>query len=223
VSVAALVGLVLVGMVAGLDLVSVLQGLLSRPLVVATAAGVLLGDVQSGLRIGAVLELFALDVIPVGASRYPDFGAATVGAVIAAGGTSWTSALGAAVGFGLVFAVGAGATIPVIRRLNARTIRALGQGLVEGDPRVVEAVHLRCLGHDVVRSLGLSVVAVSAGWILAGPVARLDPGTGWWLTALALGGGVWAVTHGATVAGRTGARWRWGMVGLIVGLMLVVP
>jgi mannose/fructose/N-acetylgalactosamine-specific phosphotransferase system component IIC len=87
--------------VAGLDLVSVLQTLTSRPLVVGPVAGWLLGDVEVGLRVGAVLELYALDVVPVGSSRYPDFGAATVGGVVFAAGTDWTVTLGAAVAIGV--------------------------------------------------------------------------------------------------------------------------
>lgn len=216
-------GLVILGTAAGLDLASVLQGMVSRPLVVATGAGLILGDPEAGLRVGAVLELFALDVIPVGAARYPDFGAATVSAVIVAAGSSWPVSLGAAVGLGLLLAIAGGTTIPITRRLNARSIRARAAALSDGDPRTVERVHLRCLAHDLVRSLALAIVAVAAGWLAAGPIGRLDPDTGRWLSAVALGGGVWAVVHGAVVVGRTGARWRWGLVGLVVGLMLIVP
>ncbi|NOT09609.1 MAG: hypothetical protein HOP28_15565, partial [Gemmatimonadales bacterium] len=68
--------------IAGLDLASVLQGLFNRPLVAGAVAGIVLGDPGAGLRIGAALELFALDVLPIGASRYPDYGAATVAAVV---------------------------------------------------------------------------------------------------------------------------------------------
>ena len=98
--------------IAGLDLVSVLQVLLSRPLVAGSVAGWLLGDVDSGLRIGAALELFALDVVPVGSSRYPDFGAATVGAALYGAGTDWTATLGASVGIGIMLAILGGATLP---------------------------------------------------------------------------------------------------------------
>lgn len=218
-----LAGLVILATVAGLDLVSVLQGMVSRPLVVATAAGLIVGDVEAGLRVGAVLELFALDVIPVGAARYPDFGAATVSAVMVAAGSPWAVTLGAAVGLGLLFAIAGGTTIPPTRRLNARSIRARAAALGEGDARAVERVHWRCLGHDLVRSLGLGIAAVAGGWVAAGPVGRIDPETGRWLSAVALAGGVWAVTHGAVVVGRTGPRWRWGLVGVVAGLMLIVP
>ena len=87
--------LVLLGLwatVAGLDLVSIPQGLLSRPIVVGAASGFLLGDPAAGFRVGVLLELFDLDVLPVGASRYPDYAAATAGAVLASAGapTGWS-------------------------------------------------------------------------------------------------------------------------------------
>ena len=52
------------------------------------------GDVEAGLRVGVLLELFALDVLPVGAVRYPDYGPATVAAVALAAGAPWQFALG---------------------------------------------------------------------------------------------------------------------------------
>ena len=47
---------------------------------------ILAGDVEVGLRVGVLLELFALDALPIGAVRYPYYGPATVvGAALAAG------------------------------------------------------------------------------------------------------------------------------------------
>ena len=40
----------------------------------------MLGDPGSGLTAGIILELFALEVLPVGAVRYPDYGPASVAA-----------------------------------------------------------------------------------------------------------------------------------------------
>ena len=70
--------LIVWGMVVALDLVSVPQGLLSRPLVAGTVAGWIAGDLEAGLRMGVLFECFALDVLPIGAVRYPDYGPATV-------------------------------------------------------------------------------------------------------------------------------------------------
>lgn len=211
-----------VATVAGTDLVSVLQGLVSRPLVAGTAAGWLLGDIEMGLRVGAALELFALDVIPVGSSRYPDFGAATVAAVWFGAGTDWLQTLGVATAIGLGLAGIAGATLPLTRRLNARVVRSYGDRLGRGDPTAVTAVHLTCLGHDFVRSgvvalgsIGAAAWLRSTGWV---PDAEL--GTA--LNLAVLAGATWAVGHGAMSSGRAGPRWRWALAGLAVGIALVV-
>ena len=58
--------LVIWGMLVGLDLVSVPQAMIARPVVAGAVAGWLAGDVEAGLRVGVLFELFALDVLPVG-------------------------------------------------------------------------------------------------------------------------------------------------------------
>src|ERR1043165_6467367 len=73
----------LLGGVLGLDVVGFPQAMISRPLVAATAGGALLGHSMSGLMIGAALELIALETLPFGAARYPEWGsAATVGGAV---------------------------------------------------------------------------------------------------------------------------------------------
>ena len=68
-SVATLGVLIVWGTVVALDLVSVPQALLSRPVVAGSVAGWIVGDPVAGLRVGVLLELFALDVLPIGAVR----------------------------------------------------------------------------------------------------------------------------------------------------------
>jgi len=207
---------------AGLDLASVVQGLLSRPLIVSALAGTVLGDLEGSLRIGAVLELFALDVIPVGASRYPDFGAATVAGVLYSAGTPWQETLGPAVGLGLVLGILGGGSIPAVRRWNARLVASFADRLAAGDARAVDEVHLRCLFHDLIRSIGVAVLFVGVGAAARElelyPPAELGP----WLVAVALGGGLWAAVHGAVDAAGASARGRWLATGLAVGLLVAL-
>ena len=73
-----LLPLALLGGVLGLDVVSFPQAMISRPLVAATVAGALVGDAIAGLLVGAALELIALETLPFGASRYPEWGSAAV-------------------------------------------------------------------------------------------------------------------------------------------------
>lgn len=211
-------GLLAWGIIVGLDLVSVLQALLSRPLVVGAGAGWILGDLEAGLRVGALLELFALDVVPVGSSRYPDFGAATIGAVVVAAGGPWHQTLGWGAGIGLALAAINGATLTTTRRLNARTVRAHVDRLAAGDDRAVGAVHWAGLGHDVVRS-GI-VAMLSLAVAVAIRASNVSPGAdmGSALTTVALAGAAWAVAHGAVASGRSGPRWRWAVAGLGVGV-----
>src|SRR6266699_2448819 len=62
---------------AGLDLVSVPQAMIARPLVAGPIAGAMLGDVVTGLELGVLFELFQYDILPMGATRYPEYGPAT--------------------------------------------------------------------------------------------------------------------------------------------------
>lgn len=222
VSIMTLVALGLWATLAGLDLVSVLQSLFSRPIVAGAGAGWILGDPEAGLRIGVILELFALDVVPVGSSRYPDFGAATVGAVVFAAATDWPVSLGVATVLGIGLAMLAGTTMPLTRRLNALAVRSEGARLAAGDPAAVTSVHLRCLGFDVLRSLAVAAVALGAGfagrWLGLVP----EPGLGRAMTVVALGGAGWSVAHGAMASGRSGARWRYALAGLAGGVVLAV-
>ena len=73
-----LLRMALLGAVLGLDVVSLPQAMISRPLVAATLAGALGGNAMAGLLVGAVLELVALETLPFGASRYPEWGSAAV-------------------------------------------------------------------------------------------------------------------------------------------------
>jgi mannose/fructose/N-acetylgalactosamine-specific phosphotransferase system component IIC len=207
---------------AGLDLVSVLQALYSRPLVVGTGAGLILGDVEAGLRVGAVLELFALDVVPVGSSRYPDFGAATAGATMLAAGGDWSTSLGFASGAGLTLAVLAGRTLPLTRRLNARLVRTHADRLAAGDAATVGRVHLSCLGYDVIRSGGVAAAALGVAAAVQVVGWRPDPNLGRVLTAVAVAGAAWSMAHGAAASGRSGPRWRWAVAGLAVGSLVTV-
>ena len=84
-----LLPLALLGGMLGLDVVSFPQAMISRPLVGATVAGAFVGDPCTGLLVGATLELIALETLPFGASRYPEWGSAAVvgGALSAAHAT----------------------------------------------------------------------------------------------------------------------------------------
>ena len=149
------------GTVVGFDLASVPQGLLSRPLVAASMAGWLIGDLQSGIRVGALLELFALDVLPVGASRYPEYGPAAIGAALLASRLPPIDGLGFAVLLGLGGALFAGWTLDWLRHANARHVHRVSEALNAGSPAVIRRLQWAGLGRDALRSLGVTSLAVT--------------------------------------------------------------
>ena len=121
------------GTLTGMDLVTFPQALLSRPLIACAGAGLILGDLQTGLVVGVLLELFALDVLPVGASRYPDYGPGAVASVVLASGGPWEERLGIATFFALLMAVLGGWSLIWLRQSNGRMIQARAAGLAAGD------------------------------------------------------------------------------------------
>ncbi len=71
-------------MLAGLDRMALLQFMVSRPIVAAPLAGLLMGNPLVGLEIGTMLELLWLGRLPVGASIPPDDTQVAIGATVLA-------------------------------------------------------------------------------------------------------------------------------------------
>lgn len=213
--------LLLWGTVVGLDLVSGPQVMVARPFVAGTVAGAVLGDVAAGATVGAILELYALDVLPVGAARYPDYGPAAVAAAATAANAPLAMALGPAVGLGLVIGWIGEVAMHQLRRANARRVHRAATELEAGDAAVLRRVHWFGLWGDMLRSVtvtGLGLGAAFALRELAPPPMRL-----------AVLAGVVVVAVGiATAAGGafrlTGSRGAvsWLAAGVVAGLVLAV-
>jgi mannose/fructose/N-acetylgalactosamine-specific phosphotransferase system component IIC len=159
-----------VGTIAGLDLVSVPQAMLSRPLVAGYLGGVAAGRPMAGLAMGALLELFAFETLPIGAARYPDWGPASAGAgaLAAMGGGGWHPVW--TVGVMIVALVAAwlgGVTLHLARRLNGAEVRRRQGALEAGDPRALRAVQLGGVGRDAVRAAALTAVTLFGGAVVA--------------------------------------------------------
>ena len=208
------------GTLAGMDLVSWPQLLLHRPIVAATVAGLIVGDVEAGLLIGLVLELFALDVLPVGAVRYPDYGPPAVAATAGAAGLPPAQALALMIPTALALAVLGGRTHSFIRQANSRTIAAISGELAAGSTNAIRRVQRTGLARDLIRSAALTALALGA--TLAVRRIPVDPFTARALAA-ALGGAALAAALGGALrsAGR-GARLRWLAAGLGAGTLVAV-
>lgn len=209
----------------GLDVVSFPQAMFSRPLVAATLAGALVGHSPSGLLIGAALELIALETLPFGAAKYPEWGsAATVGGALFAAHPShpagaMTMAVIAAIATGWIGAW----TMYQLRRLNAREADKHRHGLDAGARGTVIGVQLSGMSLDLLRGTLLTGVAYMVfrplmtmtirAWDLDGMTSRsLVVG----VAASVAMGAAWKLFHSVPWA-----RWTF-IAGLGIGLVLLV-
>jgi PTS system mannose-specific IIC component len=215
-----LIALVGWGMLVGLDLVSVWQAMIARPLVAGGIAGVLVGDVEAGLRVGALIELFALDVLPVGAARYPDYGPPTVGATALAAGGPWELTLGLAGAVGLIGAVLGGLSLQLLRRSNATAIQGAAAALAAGEGSAIRRLQYGGVARDALRSALLTVIVLG----IAAGAARisLDRPTAAALTVVVVGIGLAAALGGAIRSAGRGRRRAWLLAGLAVGAVIAL-
>ena len=223
-----LLPLALLGGVVGMDVVTFPQAMISRPIVAASLGGALAGDPLSGLVAGATLELIALETLPVGASRYPEWGSASVvgGALFADRGgdpTHQAAALVLSVLAGVATAWIGGWSMYQLRRLNAFWAHRSSDRVQRGDRGAVMSLQLRGLTGDLVRGMLLTIAAL---WVTR---AMLDFSLARWTvdatTSRAIVAGIsgaaalaaaWTLTHVTAAA-------RWFLIGgLALGVILVL-
>ena len=204
-----LLPIVLLGALLGLDVVSFPQAQISRPLVAATLAGALLGDSMSGLLVGATLELIALETLPVGASRYPEWGSASVigGALFARYADHGPGAMTLAVLAALATAWVGGWTMVSLRRLNGIVARRARPAFDRGSFPAIAGVQLVGLVADFIRGALLTLTAL----LVFGPVmrasialwamdARISRAVVVTLAAAVAAAAVWKLFHGTEYA-----------------------
>jgi PTS system mannose-specific IIC component len=161
--------------VVGLDVVSFPQAMISRPIVGATLGGAFLGAPEAGLVCGSALECLALESLPVGASRYPEWGSASVvaGAVAAVGATESSfpsvGAFAVAVLVGIFTAWTGGWTMVKHRQLIASFARPRLDQLAAGSRRTVIGLQVFGMTADLLRGALLGIVM----YVLARPLAAL--------------------------------------------------
>ncbi len=209
------------GTLVGLDLVSVAQAMIARPFVAGAVAGLLLGDPAAGLRVGVLMELFALDVLPIGAARYPDYGPATVAATALAAGSPWELSLGLAATIGLLVSVLGGWSLQRLRRLNAEAVQRHAAALAAGESAAIRRLQYAGIARDTLRSAFLTAAGLAAAWV-ADRWLLLDRRTAVALTLVVLGAGLAAALGGALRSAGWSPRRRWLAAGLVLGLALAV-
>lgn len=214
---------IVLGALLGLDVVAFPQAMISRPIVAATATGALAGDPLRGLAIGVALEFFALEAMPFGSSRYPEWGsAAVIGGVLFSRTAEGTAgAMTVAVLIALIAAGIGGTSMHLLRRLNAAVARTQQARIARGSGSAVTVVQLTGLTIDLVRAGAVTalILAVAvplydrtlATFVLT-PVVSRAVVVG---TASSVGlAAIWKVTQATA-----GARWYLG-AGLLLGFGL---
>lgn len=217
----------MLGAILGLDIVSFPQAQISRPIVSATLGGAFMGNAGVGMLCGVLLELFAHETLPFGASRYPEWGSSSpvAGAAAAAGAAvgNVPMALLFAVPFGLLTASIGGWSMVQLRQLNARMAGKRLDALARGSARTVAGLQVAGGTADLARSGILSLIAASVAlptvrWI----AVQQTPLAPYAVPMLAsLGGAVAAGAAWKMFHSTSGTRW-FGLVGLIIGTVLVI-
>lgn len=180
-----LLPLALLAGVLGLDVVSFPQAMISRPIVASTLAGAFLGAPVAGLVCGAALECLALESLPVGASRYPEWGSASVVAgAVAAHGVHGQSlphpgAFAVAVAAGIATAWFGGLSMVKHRELIAAFARPRLPQLAAGNRNTVVGLQVFGMTADLARGALVGVAAyvpasLLAGWVDARWTVRED-------------------------------------------------
>jgi PTS system mannose-specific IIC component len=207
--------LILWGMLVGLDLTSVPQIMIARPLVAGAIAGAILGDINAGLRIGILFELFQYDVLPLGAARYPEYGPATVAGVVAARLVGGILGVGLGAVVGLFTGLLGGLSMTLIRRLNTRAVQRKSQALERGERAVLLRLHWSCIVSDAIRAAGVTAVGLAlAVGAAALPVDTFHPRGALIVAAAATGAAVAAGASG-TVRLVRGANLGWFAAGVL--------
>jgi PTS system mannose-specific IIC component len=152
----------LLGALLGLDVVTFPQAMISRPIVAATAAGAFIGNPMAGLTVGAVLELMALGMLPFGASKYPEWGSASVvgGALYAAQLGDPPGALAGSVLAALITALASGWSMVRLRRLNASRAAKERAALDAGSASAIVGLQVFGLTGDFARGGIVTFIAM---------------------------------------------------------------
>jgi Phosphotransferase system, mannose/fructose/N-acetylgalactosamine-specific component IIC len=220
-----LLPIMILGAVLGMDVVTFPQAMISRPIVAATAAGAFIGNAPAGLIMGAILELLALEMLPFGASRYPEWGSASVvgGALFAESWGSPPGAFTASLFAALVTALVSGWSMVRLRRLNAARATKIHDELDRGSASAVNGLQIFGLTADLVRGGIVTMVAmlvfsplvpqIIARWSVDPRISRaIVVG----VVAAVAAGAIWKIFHSVS-----GARVLF-LAGLAIGAFLVV-
>ena len=210
------------GTLVGVDLVSVPQMMIARPIVAGTVAGAILGDFEAGLKLGVVFELLQYDILPVGAVRYPEYGPATVAAVATAHAAVGALGLGLGAVVGLVTGLVGGVSMHLLRRINSRIVNEASGVLESGDPRALLRLHVGGMLRDFARAALVTALGLAFAWSVPPALAGVLTPRGAIVLAVAAVAAALAAGAAGTLrlVGR-GPNLAWFAAGLGGGVVVV--
>ena len=208
----------LLGGAVGLDGVSFVQSMISRPIVAAPLAGLIVGDPQAGMMAGALLEILSLHQLPIGANRHWDTGPAAVAAAAAMPLSSGVAGLVIAGGVGVLVGWAGSWTVHGLRHLNARLV--VGETGRRMLPAELSVRHFSAMAVDFVRAAALTLVALLAVNAVLGGADPAPERAG--LLAAAAAIGLASLALGADVRMMAGGRRVWAAFGLSAAFSTVL-
>lgn len=133
-----------------------------------------MGSPAAGLLCGATLELFALETLPIGAARYPEWGSASMigGGLYALQGDGHVGGLLTSVAIALLCAWLGGWSMVHLRKLNARWAERHGDAVASGSRKAIVGLQLYGLAADFLRGAVLTLAAVFVAMPVQATVLR---------------------------------------------------
>jgi len=216
---------VVLGTLVGLDVASVPQAMFSRPLVAGLLGGVVVGAPLPGLTIGAILELFAMDALPVGAARTPDWGPGTVAVGAVAGSHPSGIMASGLLGLVVVAVVSAwvgGLLTHQVRRANVDSVVRYRTALEAGDVRALLTIQRQGLLRDATRSFALASIALALGDVAASLLARRWGGSQDLALIVLAASSIGVVLHAGWRRAGPGLQGLWLLGGVGAGALVTV-
>ena len=218
----------LLGGVAALDNTEAFQTMLSQPLLVSAVVGFCLSDLAGGLRMGVLLQLVYLWVMPIGTANFPD---PSVGSVVGCASYVMLNrlfpdrphlALLLVFFFTIPFCQFCGWSLIQQRRANLALLPKADAYAETADTRGFSRLFLGALSLSFLRGVALSALGTVCAYLLLGtlmqalsriPDARLPN----------LETAVWGWGIG-TMIYQFGRKqdWPWSLCGLTLGVILLL-
>lgn len=176
---AQLILILLVGGLVVLDKTEAFQTMFSQPLTIGPVVGLLLGDLSAGLKIGILLQLAYLWVMPIGTAAFPD---SSVGAVVGCCGFVVLSRLFPhrpglilllIVFFSIPFGLLAGWSLIKQRRLNSWLLPRADLSAEAAKMSKLRYLFLLGLCGSFVRGVVMTALGILCIFVLLIPLARV--------------------------------------------------